>query len=116
VTSIELGVRGSVTAEFAAVVPAVLLVLAACLGGIQVVGQQVRMTDAAADGARSLARGDGADVAAGHIRESVGPVALATERRGEFVCVRLSAPASFGLAAAFGLTVAARGCALAGGL
>ncbi|MDQ1576828.1 MAG: hypothetical protein QOH55_1978, partial [Microbacteriaceae bacterium] len=49
-TSIELGARGSVTAEFAAVVPAVLLVLAACLGGIQVVGQQVRMTDAAADG------------------------------------------------------------------
>jgi hypothetical protein len=116
VTSIELGARGSVTAEFAAVVPAVLLVLAACLGGIHVVGQQVRMTDAAADGARSLARGDGADVAAGHIRESIGPVALATERRGEVVCVRLSAPASFGLAAAFGLTVAARGCALAGGL
>jgi hypothetical protein len=105
-----------VTAEFAAVVPAVLLVLACCLGGVQVVGQQVRMTDAAADGARSLARGDSAGVAANRVRESVGAVGMATEQHGEFVCVRLSSAAAFGPAAAFGLTIAARGCALAGGL
>ena len=53
------------TAEFAAALPAVLVVLAFCLGAVQVMGQQVRMSDAAADVARLLARGDGAGPAAG---------------------------------------------------
>lgn len=107
--------EGSVTAEFAAVLPAVLVVLACCLGAVQVVGQQVRMTDAAADAARSLARGDGADRAAGLVHRSVGEVVFGTERRGEFVCASLSAPAAFAPFAALGLTVAAGSCALAGG-
>lgn len=107
---------GSVTAEFATLVPAVLLVLAFCLGAVQVVGQQVRMTDAAADGARSLARGDSVGQAASRVQRSVGNVALARSREGEFVCVRLSAPASFAPAAAIGVSVTASGCALAGGL
>jgi len=104
-----------VTAEFATVLPAVMIVLGCCLGAIQVVGQQVRLTDAAADAARALGRGDGVDRAAGLVRRSVGDVGFDTERRGEFVCARLSAPAAFGPFAAFGLTVAARSCALAGG-
>ena len=103
------------TAEFAAVLPGVLVVLGCCLGAVQVVGQQVRMTDAAADAARSLARGDGADHAAGLVHRSVGGVGFATERQGEFVCANLSAPAAFAPFAAFGLTVAAGSCALAGG-
>ena len=107
--------QGGVTAEFAALLPAVLVVLGSCLGAVQVVGQQVRMTDAAADAARSLARGDGAGQAAALVRRSVGEVAFATERRGDFVCARLSAPAAFAPFAAFGLTVAAGSCALAGG-
>jgi hypothetical protein len=105
-----------VTAEFAALVPAVLLVLTCCLGAVQVVGQQVRMTDAAADGARSLARGDDSGRAVSHVQQSVGEVGFSSARAGDFICVRLSAPASFGPAALIGVTVAARGCALAGGL
>lgn len=104
------------TAEFAALVPAVLLVLTCCLGAVQVVGQQVRMTDAAADGARSLARGDDSARAASRVQQSVGDVGFSTSRSGDFVCVRLSAPASFGPAALIGVTIDARGCALAGGL
>lgn len=107
---------GSVTAEFAAVIPAVVLVLGCCLGAVQVVGQQVRLTDAAADAARALARGDGADRAAGIVERSVRGASLSAERRGEFVCARLSVPSAFGPFAAFGLTVAAGSCALAGGL
>ncbi len=107
---------GSVTAEFATVIPAVMLVLACCLGAVQVVGQQVRLTDAAADAARALARGDGADRAADLARQSVGGASLTTEQRGEFVCARLSVPSAFGPFAAFGLTVKAGSCALAGGL
>ena len=108
--------RGSVTAEFATVVPAVLLVLALCLGALQVVGQQVRLTDAAADAARSLARGDSVGRAAGLVHQAVQGASMTPERRGEFVCVNLSAPSSFGAFAAFGLTLRAGSCTLGGGL
>ncbi|POH58753.1 hypothetical protein C3B59_18480 [Cryobacterium zongtaii] len=105
--------RGSVTAEFAAVLPAVLVVLACCLGAVQVVGQQVRMTDAAADVARLLARGDGAGPASGLLAAVAPGTALAEERQGEFICARLSAPSAFAPFAVAGLTLAARSCALA---
>lgn len=107
--------RGSVTAEFAAVIPAVLLILACCLGAIQVIGQQVRMTDAAADGARLLGRGESLGAAGSRVAQSVDGVELATDHNGDFVCLRLSAPASFGPAALVGVTITARGCALDGG-
>ena len=104
--------RGSVTAEFAAALPAVLVVLACCLGAVQVVGQQVRMTDAAADAARLLARGDNAAPASG-LLTAVGPgTVLTPERQGEFYCARLSAPSAFAPFAAAGLTLGARSCAL----
>ena len=110
------GQRGSVTAEFAVVLPAVVLVLGCCLGAVQVVGLQVRLTDAAADAARSLARGDGADRAAALVQASVASASLAAETRGEFVCARLRAPSGIGPFTAVGLTLEARSCALAGGL
>lgn len=109
------GDRGTVTAEFAAVVPAVLLVLALCLGAVQVSGQQVRLTGAAAAAARSLARGDGDATAARIVHRLVGPASMSTERQGDFVCVRLRMPAGFGAFAAFGVTVTAASCALGGG-
>lgn len=107
--------RGSVTAEFAAVIPAVLVVLVLCLAGVQAVGQQLRMADAAADGARTIARGDGAALAEDRVARSVGAVSFRTEARGDFVCVRLSAPSAFGPAGAVGMTVSATSCALGGG-
>lgn len=106
---------GSVTAEFAAVVPAIVAVLMLCLAGVQTVGQQVRMTDAAADGARTIARGDGAALAAERVARSVGSVSFDTSTSGDFVCVHLTAPSAFGPAGALGVTVAAMSCALAGG-
>jgi len=100
--------RGSVTAEFAAVVPAVLVVLLLCLGGVQVSGQQVRLTDAAAQAARSLARGDGLAEATALARQLVGGAAVSVDQRGDVVCARLSAPG------ALGITVTAGSCALGG--
>ena len=52
--------RGSVAAEFAVAMPAVLLVLATALGGVQLAGLQLQAQDAAADAARSYARGESA--------------------------------------------------------
>lgn len=108
----DRGDSGSVTAEFAALVPAVLLVLAFCLGGVQLVAQQVRLTDAAADAARSIARGDGRAQAANRVRTSVGDARMTTHSEGDFVCVGLVSEAAFAPGAAVGMTVGAHGCAL----
>ncbi|MDO5052170.1 MAG: TadE family type IV pilus minor pilin, partial [Pseudoclavibacter sp.] len=48
---------GTAAAEFAVTLPAVLLVLALCIGGVQASALHVRLQDAAADAARATARG-----------------------------------------------------------
>lgn len=100
--------RGSVTAEFAIALPAVALVLACCLSGLQLASQQVRLQDAAALAARSAARGDGTGVAA---RLAPG-AALEHWADGPLECVRLTAQTSGVL---LPVTLAATGCALGGG-
>lgn len=107
---------GSVAAEFAVAVPAVILVLACCLGAVQVASQQVRLADAAADAARTLARGDPVAVAAARAQRVAGNASMTTSNRGDFVCVQLSAAAGFGPASLAGVRVLASSCALAGGL
>ena len=87
-----------------------------CLAAVQIVGQQVRLTDAAADGARSLARGDPAAVAAQRVRHSVGAAAVSDAHDGEYVCVDVSQAAAFAPARLVGIDVTAHSCALAGGL
>lgn len=108
--------RGSITAEFAAVTPAIVLVLALCLGALQAVTLQVRITDAAADAARGLGRGDDLATVAARARSAIGTVSVSTDSQGEFVCARLSSPSPPGPFGVFGLSVFARSCALAGGL
>lgn len=78
----EASDRGSITAEFAAVVPAVMLVLAACLLCFQLASQQLRLQDAAAITARALARGSSAPAFPG--------AAVTTRVEGELLCVRLT--------------------------
>lgn len=100
------------TAEFAVTLPAIALVLAACLASVQLVAQQVRLTDAAADAARALGRGESA-AEAGAIADRVsGGAALAVAEEGVFVCVTLRASGR-GLLAAIELN--AESCAVAGG-
>jgi len=104
------GDRGSVTAEFAAVVPAVILLLALCLGAVQVAGQQLQLQDAAADVSRSVARGGDAS-AAGRLPGA----RVATSATGDLVCVRLSMRSTSPVGTALGLTLTASSCALGGG-
>ncbi|MEQ1735250.1 MAG: TadE family type IV pilus minor pilin [Rhodoglobus sp.] len=98
------------TAEFAVALPAVVLVFAACLTGMQVAGQQLRLQDAAAHAARTVARGEPASGAASRAAREVPGATLAQRVDGDLACVTLSAPA------AFGLTISASSCALSGGL
>lgn len=105
------GERGSITAEFAIALPAVVLVLACCLSGMQVAGQQLRLQDAAAAAARAAARGGDTSVAA-----RLAPAAAVSRYSdGDLVCVRLSAASSSAVGALMALTLTASSCALGGG-
>ncbi|MET0590004.1 MAG: TadE family type IV pilus minor pilin [Naasia sp.] len=108
--------RGSVSAELAVAMPAVLVVLALCLAVLQVASQQVRYADAAAVGARSLARGESAAVAAGRALAVAGPGEFSHTERGEFVCTTVSGDAAVVLGQVLGVQVSAASCALRGGL
>jgi Flp pilus assembly protein TadG len=58
----RFGQHGMVTAEFAVVLPAVVLVLALSLGALGLAWDQIRCVDAARAGARAASRGDNPDV------------------------------------------------------
>jgi hypothetical protein len=105
------GDAGAAAAELAVVLPGVVLVLGLCLGAVQTVGQQVALTSAAEEAARSLGRGEGQDTAAARIDGAASGASLRVDHPGHAVCVELSAPSRFGPAAAAGFVVHARGCA-----
>ena len=99
------------TAEFATVIPAVLLVLAACLSGMQLSIQQVRLQQVAATAARSVARGEHAGAASAMVTGS----SLRIAHRGDLVCVTASAHGSTVVGLIGGFTVSASSCAFDGG-
>jgi len=80
--------RGSITAEFVVVMPAVLVILVCCLGGLRLAAEQLRLQDAAGIAARALARGDPAPVTAAR---------LVRHDRGGLVCVTVSKAEPLGL-------------------
>lgn len=92
--------------------PAVVVVLAASLGGVQVASQSLRLQDAASGAARSLARGDGAEEVAARAAALIPGIRLRPASRGELACVDAAVRATGPLAA---LTLTASACALAGG-
>ena len=105
--------RGSVTAEFAVALPAVVLVLATVLAGMQAATTLVRATDASAQAARMAARGD-EPAAARMVAEAVPGAELGLERGDGLVCARVSLDvAVLGLLGR--LPISARSCAGDGG-
>jgi len=106
--------RGSVTAEFAVALPAVLLLLTLLLGAVRLAGLQLVAQDAAADAARSLGRGDGADAVRARLERQLPGARLSSSSDDGLVCASVEAPTS-GPAALLGLRPAARSCALDGG-
>jgi hypothetical protein len=95
---------GTVTAELAVAVPAVLLVLGACLGGLAAGTEQLRLQGAAAIAARSAARSDG-DARAAALGTLAGASAVRFTRTADgVVCAVASGEAP--------LPITARACAL----
>ncbi len=85
--------RGSVTAEFAVVVPAVVLVIALTAGTLAAAGRQVRLEQAAAQAARLAARGESADRVGVVVAALAGEATMTIRMEGDLVCVDTSAPA-----------------------
>lgn len=102
--------RGSVVAEFAVALPAVVLVLAVGIGALAAGARHVRLQDAVADAARLSARGESSQRVHDAVGAAVPGAVVDIAPRGDLVCVTASA------AAVLGLRVTAVGCALAGGL
>jgi Flp pilus assembly protein TadG len=79
---------------------------------VQLVAQHVRLTDAAADAARALGRGETEGVARSIADRVSGGAQLAVSADDPFVCVVLTTPGDGVLAA---IELRAESCAVAGG-
>lgn len=104
--------RGAVTAEVAVTLPAVVIVLAACLNGLGLATVQLTMHDAAADAARLLGRGESSSVAQQHVNRIVAGAALSVSRPTDLVCAHLRVEQRLLL---IPLVLRASSCALGGG-
>jgi hypothetical protein len=92
--------------------PAVIVVLALCLAGGQMAGQQLRLQDAASTAARAASRGEAPDGIDSRLRQTMPGASVSRSDREGLVCVTVTLPAALpGLAA--GVTLRASGCALA---
>lgn len=107
--------RGSVTAEWALVLPAVVLVLAAVLSSVGVMVQQSRVDGVAADAARLASVGYSSSSITDHVVTRLGDqatVALKSASEGISICAVVSAAASGIAAMVQGFTVQGMACAL----
>jgi len=104
--------RGSATAEFAVVVPAVVLVIALTAGCLAAAGRQVRLEQGVAQAARLAARGEPADRVTGIVAAVAGGAVDGVSDDGDLVCVSASAPTRLPLPVP---PLRARSCALSGG-
>lgn len=101
------GDRGSVTAEFALTVPAVILVLGLMIGGIQLSAERVSLVSLAGEIARLEARGDAA-LAANRIAALPKAPTISRANDGKVLCVTV---ASAGRGVLSAIHISATGCA-----
>lgn len=84
--------RGSVTAEAALVIPALVVVLALGLGSIAVAIDEVRCVDAARAGARAAARGESRSLVMARVRSGAPDGSTVSISDGAEVTVTVVAP------------------------
>lgn len=106
--------RGSVAAEFALALPAVVLALLLGAGALGAAARQVALQDSAADAARVLGRGEDAAAAQRVASAAVPGASLSTRSSDDLVCVTASSDAA--VAGFIHIPLRASSCALHGGL
>lgn len=104
--------RGSVAAEFAVVVPAVVLVVLLAVTTLAAAGRQVRLEQAAAQGARLAARGESDDRVRTVTAALVDGASVSIRSDGDFACVDATVSPGVPLPLP---PLRATGCAVAGG-
>ncbi len=104
--------RGSATAEFAVVVPAVVLLIALTAGSLAAAGRHVRLEQAAAQAARLAARGESDARVAGIVAAVAGGADFSVDRDGDLVCITTTTSAGLPLPLP---ALRARSCALGAG-
>ncbi|WP_233245549.1 hypothetical protein [Homoserinimonas hongtaonis] len=103
--------RGSVTAEFVVALPAALVVIITALAGVQLGSVVLRLHDASAIVARSVARGDSIEGAQARASRLVPGALFSVARVGDLVCASAEARGRGVLAS---VPISARSCALSG--
>ncbi|SDZ40053.1 hypothetical protein SAMN05216554_3576 [Herbiconiux ginsengi] len=93
------------------ILPAVALVLALGVGVIHIGAVRVALTDAAADAARLIGRGDSEGAAASRVSQAHSGAQMSVDHVGPVVCVTARTEVTPGLLGAL-FTFEARGCAL----
>lgn len=106
--------RGSVAAELALALPAVVLTLLLGVGALSAAAQQVTLQDATADAARLLGRGESVAAAQAAVAASASDARVSHERRGDLICV--SARVDVAVGSLISIPLTASSCALSGGL
>ncbi len=99
---------GTVAAEFALVIPAVVIVLAFCMLGLGAIARQIQAQEVAAVVARSSARGDPIPVGGAY-----SDVRLEISRRGKLVCATAKLVVGASVLQFPGLEAEATSCSLA---
>lgn len=105
---------GSVAAELALALPAVVLALLLGAGALGAASRQVVLQDASADAARLLGRGEDLAAAQRLVRAAVPGAGVSSSTAGDLVCVTASVDAAVGHL--IRVPLRASSCALAGGL
>lgn len=105
--------RGSVAAELALALPAVILTLLLGVGALSAATTQVSLQDAAADAARLLGRGESVAAAHAAVAASVSDARVSNELHGDLTCV--SARVDVTVGRIISIPLAASSCALSGG-
>lgn len=100
--------RGTVTAEFAIVLPAVLIVLGLVVSGILLAAQRITLVSVAGEVSRAEARGDDA-AAATALEQLSRDVVVEREHPDPLLCVTLTSHPVQGILSELGIS--ARACA-----
>lgn len=106
------GEQGSISAEFALVMPAVLVLLALCLGVLAAGTTRGRLWDVAGQSARSFARGDPEESVAAQARTLLPGVAVSLAGQENLVCATAGIPVSGVVGHFLPLQLEARVCTL----
>ena len=105
--------RGSVAAELALALPAVVLTLLLGAGALGAASRQVALQDAVADAARLLGRGESAAAAEAAVAASASGAGVSSAHQGDLVCVTARLDVAVG--AVINVPLHASSCALDGG-